>query len=186
MGFVYTLVDKVCDILDDIDIVPIADTLGTGVFEVVCVVVDVNNRDELLDRVIELLTDNEGSDVLLPDNDTDTVADELVVCVSDTETDGDAVGIGGIIVELTDLLTDADELASLLCDTDVLCDADILRDNDVLTDSDEVGSVLCDIDVVIDNDEVGSLLCDADTDKLGAVLCDNDVLADSDELGAVL
>jgi hypothetical protein len=90
--------------LDEIDIVPVTDTLGTGVFEVVCVVVDVNDCDELLDRVIELLTDNVGSEVLLSDNDVDidaddeADADELAVCVTEPDTvaamlvDGDAVG----------------------------------------------------------------------------------------------
>ena len=98
------LLDLVCDMLDEIDIVPVTDTLGTGVFEVVCVVVDVNDCDELLDRVIELLTDNVGSEVLLSDNDVDidaddeADADELAVCVTEPDTvaamlvDGDAVG----------------------------------------------------------------------------------------------
>jgi len=70
----------------------LADTLGTGVFELVCVVVDVNDCDELLDRVIELLTDGEGSEVLLTDNDVDidtddeAVANELAVCVIEPDT----------------------------------------------------------------------------------------------------
>ena len=53
----------------------LTDTLGAGVFEVVCDIVDVNDCDELLDKVIELLTDGVGSAVLLIDSDTDTVAD---------------------------------------------------------------------------------------------------------------
>ena len=80
MGFVDALLDILCDILD------------------------VNDCDELLDRVIELLTDGEGSEVLLTDNDVDidaddeAVTDELAVCVTDPDTvaiilvDGEAVG----------------------------------------------------------------------------------------------
>ena len=80
--------------LDDVDIVPLTDTLGTGVFELVGVVVDVNDCDELLDRVVEPLADDEGLIVLLVDSD----ADELAVCVTEPDTvaamlvDGDAVG----------------------------------------------------------------------------------------------
>ena len=88
------LLDRVCVMLDDVDIVPLTDTLGTGVFELVCVVVSVNDCDELFDRVVEPLADDEGSVVLLVDSD----ADELAVCVTEPDTvaamlvDGDAVG----------------------------------------------------------------------------------------------
>jgi hypothetical protein len=142
--------------------------------------VDVNDCDELLDIVIEPLSEEETPIVLLTDSDTDTVADELVVCVSDTETDGDVVSMGSIIVELTDLLTDIDEVGSLLCDADADKLGAVLCDNDILTDSDKLGAVLCDADLLTDIDEVGSLLCDADvladTDILGSVLADTDEL----------
>jgi hypothetical protein len=170
----------------------LTDTLGTGVFEVVCDILDVNDWDELLDRVLEPLADDEGPVVLLTDSDADTVADKLAVCVSELEidtvtimlVDSDAVSEGGKIVELTDLLTDIDEVGSTLCVTDVLWDTDLLNDID------DVGSVLCDTDLLTDIDEVGSTLCVtdvlwdtdrlADNDKLGSVLCDTDLLTDSD------
>jgi hypothetical protein len=170
----------------------LTDTLGTGVFEVVCDILDVNDWDELLDRVLEPLADDEGPVVLLTDSDADTVADKLAVCVSELEidtvtimlVDSDAVSEGGKIVELTDLLTDIDEVGSTLCVTDVLWDTDRLADNDKL------GSVLCDTDLLTDIDEVGSMLCVTDvlcdtdmlcvTDEVGSVLCDTDLLTDSD------
>ena len=170
----------------------LTNTLGTGVFEVVCDILDVNDWDELLDRVLEPLADDEGPVVLLTDSDADTVADKLAVCVSELEidtvtimlVDSDAVSEGGKIVELTDLLTDIDEVGSTLCVTDVLWDTDRLADNDKL------GSVLCDTDLLTDIDEVGSMLCVTDvlcdtdvlcvTDELGSVLCDTDLLTDSD------
>jgi len=92
------LLDPVCVMLG------LTDTLGTGVFEVVCDILDVNDWDELLDRVLEPLADDEGPVVLLTDNDVDidtddeAVADELAVCVTEPDTvaimlvDGDAVG----------------------------------------------------------------------------------------------
>ena len=148
--------------------------------------------DTLLDKVVEPLADDEGPVVLLTDSDADTVADKLAVCVSELEidtvtimlVDSDAVSEGGKIVELTDLLTDIDEVGSTLCVTDVLWDTDLLNDID------DVGSVLCDTDLLTDIDEVGSMLCVTDvlcdtdvlcvTDELGSVLCDTDLLTDSD------
>jgi hypothetical protein len=154
--------------------------------------------DTLLDKVVEPLADDEGPVVLLTDSDADTVADKLAVCVSELEidtvtimlVDSDAVSEGGKIVELTDLLTDIDEVGSTLCVTDVLWDTDLLNDID------DVGSVLCDTDLLTDIDEVGSTLCVtdvlwdtdrlADNDKLGSVLCDTDLLTDIDEVGSML
>ena len=81
-------------------VVPLTDTLDAGVFEVVCDVVDVNDCEELLDKVVEPLADDERSVVLLTDsdvdNDTDSDADndadsdKLAVCVPDGDTVGDA------------------------------------------------------------------------------------------------
>ena len=86
--------ELVCDVVDVNDGEAVVDTLGTGVFELVCVVVDVNDCEELLDRVVEPLADDEGLIVLLVDSE----ADELAVCVTEPDTvapmlvDGDAVG----------------------------------------------------------------------------------------------
>ena len=175
-------------------ILALSDTLGTRVFEIVCDILDVNDWDELPDKVVEPLADIDGPVVLLIESDRDTVAEELAVCVSDKEIDavaailldGDTVSEVGGIVELTEGVCDADELGSLLCDADVLCDTDILCNTDLLTDSDKLGAVLCDTDVLADTDEVGSLLCDtdvlADTDELGAIVCDNDELPVTDSV----
>ena len=75
VGFIVTLLERVCDILDDMDIVPLTDTLGKGLFELVCIVVDVNDSDRLLDRVVEPLVDDD-IDI---DSDDEVVADELAV-----------------------------------------------------------------------------------------------------------
>ena len=188
------------------DIVPLADTLGIGVFELVCVVVSVSDCDELLDRVIELLTDGEGNKVILTDNDVDSDADadELFVCVSETDTVATMLAVGDVggVEELTDILTD--ELAALLPDADelavVLTDADELAV--LLPDADELAVVLTDADelavLLPDADELSDLLPDvdkvvvalSDADELSDLLPDVDkvvvALSDADELGAVL
>ena len=76
-----TLCKGVFELVGVVVVVPLTDTLGTGVFEVVCVVVGVNDCEELLDKVIDPLADDVGLAVLLTDSDVDTdaVADELAV-----------------------------------------------------------------------------------------------------------
>jgi hypothetical protein len=111
--------DVVCDIVDVNDCEVLTDTLDAGVFEVVCVIVDVNDCEELLDKLLEPLADNEGSVVLLTDSDADedAVADELAVWVPDTE--------------LAALLIDIDEVAVPTCvaKTDGLLDTLMLPDS---------------------------------------------------------